>query len=288
MTRILSSPRVAAGRAGRSAPWLWLTAPISLLLAVAAGGELLISGLFRGDARYLVVQAFGQDYVTLLVALPALVICAILAGRGYERARLVWLGGLVYVVYTYTIYAFHVRFNPLFLVYVALLGLSIYALAGGLATTDFERIKARVTSKTPVGAVSVFLVVIAGLFYLTWLGEVVPALLAGEVPRSVADNGTPTSGVHVLDMAWILPATALAAWWLRRGRPIGYALAGVLLSFFSMLALAIMAMMVAMILYGQPVAPLMAVVFGIVAAASAGMLLWYLRGFKEPPRPTRR
>ena len=279
MARLSSGPKKVGTQTVRSAPWLWLTAPVSLLLAVAAGGELLVGGLFRGDAPYLIAQALGQDYVTLLVALPALVIGAILAGRGAERARLVWLGGLVYVVYTYTIYAFHVRFNPLFLVYTALLGLSIYALAGGLATTDFERIKARTTHQTPVRAVSVFLAVVAGLFYLTWLGEVVPALLAGEVPQSVTDNGTPTGGVHVLDMAWILPAAALTAVWLRRGRPIGYALAGALLSFFSLLALAIMAMMVAMVLYGQPVAAGMAAVFGVVAAASAGMLAGYLRGW---------
>jgi hypothetical protein len=47
------------------------------------------------------------------------------------------------------IYAFHVRFNPLFLVYVALLGLSLYALIGGLATTDFQAVKARFTEKRP-------------------------------------------------------------------------------------------------------------------------------------------
>ena len=29
--------------------WLWLTAPIAVLLAIAAGSELLVDGLFRGD-----------------------------------------------------------------------------------------------------------------------------------------------------------------------------------------------------------------------------------------------
>ena len=50
------------------------------------------------------------------------------------RAQLIWLGVLVYLIYTYVTYAFVVRFNPLFLVYVALLGCSLYALIGGLAT----------------------------------------------------------------------------------------------------------------------------------------------------------
>jgi hypothetical protein len=260
--------------------WLWLTAPIAVLLAVATLGELLADGVLRGTP-YFVAQAIGQDFVTLALALPALVVGAILARRGSGRARLVWLGALTYVVYTYAIYAFVVEFNPLFLVYVALLGCSLYALIGGLATTDFEGLRASFARETPVRAVSIFLAAMAVLFYFTWLSEVVPALIAGEVPQSVTDNGTPTNAVHVLDMAWILPAVALTAVWLRRGRARGYALAGVLLAFLTLLAIAIVAMMVAMSLYGQPVALGMGAVFGVLSAISAGMLAWYLRGLKE-------
>ncbi len=81
--------------------WLWLSAPIAPLLAVAAGSGLFVEGLYR-DPPSLVSQAIGQDLVTLVVALPALVIGAILASRGSERGRLVWLGVLGYVVYTRT------------------------------------------------------------------------------------------------------------------------------------------------------------------------------------------
>lgn len=118
--------------------WLWLTFPIAVLLALAAGVGLFTAGLYR-DTPGLVAQAIGQDIVTLIVALPALVISALLASRGSQRARLVWLGVLVYVVYTYASYAFGIRFNPLFLAYVALLGCSTYALIGGLLTTDRSR-----------------------------------------------------------------------------------------------------------------------------------------------------
>jgi hypothetical protein len=206
---------------------------------------------------------------------------AILAGRGSERARLVWLGTLAYVLYTYVIYAFQVHFNPLFLVYVALLGLSLYALIGGLATTDFKALRARFTESTPVKAVSVFLAVVAVLFYFVWLSEIFPALLSGGVPQSVTQVGTPTSGVPVLDMAWILPGLILTAVWLWRKRAIGYVLAGALLTFLALLVLAIVAMTVAMSLYGQPVAVGMAVVFGILSALSLGMLVWYLRGVRD-------
>lgn len=275
-----SDKSVEDARVERQKVWMWLTAPVAVLAAIAAGSELVVDDLFRGDAPFFVAQAIGQDFVTLAVALPALMVAAILAGRGSGRGRLVWLGVLTYLVYTYAIYAFATRFNSLFLVYVALLGCSLYALIGGLATTHFEGLKARFTSRTPVKAVSVFLAVVAVLFYVLWLSEVVPALISGEVPQSVAENGTPTNGVHVLDMAWMLPAMALTSVWLWRKRAIGYVLAGGLLTFMSLLTLAIMAMIASMKLYGQPVALAPAAIFLVLSAVSTGMLVWYLKELK--------
>ena len=254
--------------------WVWLSAPIALLLAVAAGSGLFVEGLYR-DPPSLVAQALGQDIVTLVVALPALVIGAILASRGSERGRLVWVGVLGYVLYTYLTYAFGIRFNPMFLVYLALLGCSLYALIGGLATTDFEALKARFTQRTPVKVVSVFLLVVAILFYLVWLSEALPAVLAGGVPQSVVADGTPTNVVHVVDMALLLPGMLLTAIWLWRKRAIGYVLAGALLTLLALLKLAIVAM--AVLEMSLPVAAF----FGILSALSLGMLVWYLRGFKE-------
>lgn len=254
--------------------WLWLSAPIALLLAVAAGSGLFVEGLYR-DPPSLVAQAVGQDVVTLVVALPALVIGAILASRGSERGRLVWLGILGYVLYTYLTYAFGIRFNPMFLVYLALLACSLYALIGGLATTDFEALKARFTQRTPVKVVSVFLAVVAVLFYLVWLSEALPAVLAGGVPQSVVADGTPTNVVHVVDMALLLPGMLLTAIWLSRKRAIGYVLAGTLLTLLALLKLAIVAM--AVLEMSLPVAAF----FGILSAISLGMLVWYLRELNE-------
>jgi len=279
-----ATKRSGKGAASRGTAWLWLTAPVAVLAAVATLGELFFSDVFRRDTVYLVVQALGQDVVTLGIALPALVIGALLAGRGSGRARMVWLGALLYLVYTYAIYAFQVDFNPLFLVYVGLLGCSLYALIGGLATTDMKGTRARFGAGTPTRTVSIFLAVVAAMFYLVWLSETLPAVLSGGTPQGVLDNGTPTSAVHVLDMACVLPAMALTSVWLRQGRALGYVLAGVLLTFLTLLAAAIVGMMVAMWAEGQPVALGMALVFGLVSAASLGTLLWYLGGYGKEAR----
>jgi hypothetical protein len=259
--------------------WLWLSVPITILLAIAAGYGVFIDSLYR-DTPSLVAQAIGQDTITLVIAIPALVIGAFLTSRGSLRARLIWLGVLVYVAYTYASYAFGIRFNPLFLIYIALLGCSTYALIGGLVTTDWTSVKAGFTERTPVRAVSIFLMVIAGIFYLMWLSEALPASLSGIPPQSVTEDGTPTNVIHVLDMAWLLPALVITAVSLWRKQPIGYALAAALLANLVFLALAILAMVMFQARGGEPVVIPLVVIFVALFAVSTGMLIWYLRGLK--------
>jgi hypothetical protein len=262
--------------------WLWLTFPIAILLAIASAGGIFINGLYR-DNPYFVAQAIGQDFISLVVVLPALIITAFLASRGSSRARIIWLGVLIYLVYTYVVAAFDVNFNLLFLVYVALLGCSLYALIGGLATANLPGIKKYSTEKTPVKAISIYLALLAILFYFLWLREIVPALMVGEIPQSIQDNGTPTNAVHVLDMAWILPAFGITAISLWRKQALGYTFAGVLLSYGVLLTLAILSMVASMIMSGYPVAIPNVMIFGILFALSLGMLIWFMKNLKSPP-----
>ncbi len=255
--------------------WLWLTYPIAILMALAASVGLFGSGLYR-DNPSLLAQAIGQDLVTLFLALPALVMSAYLAGRGSIRARLVWFGMLVYVAYTYASYAFGIRWNPLFLSYVALLGCSAYALIGSLGSVDRAAIKAAFTTRTPIRAVGIFLLVIAGVFYLMWLSEAVPASLAGTVPQSVQQDGTPTNVIHVLDMGLLLPGLAIAAVSLLRKRPLGYTLSAAFLVNLVFLAPAVLSMAVFQARAGEPAPAPMLVVFIALFGISAGMLIWYL------------
>ncbi len=261
--------------------WLLLTWVIAPLLAIAARCGIFIHGLYR-DTPYFAVQAVAQDFISLTVVLPTVVISAFLARRGSQRALLVWLGALVYLVYSYAIDAFVVRFNSMFLVYVALLGCSLYALIGGLATASVVSIKASFTEHTPIRTVSTFLAMLAVLFYALWLRETVPALLSGAVPPSVQQNGTATNAVHVLDMAWMLPAFLITAITLWRNRALGYVLGSAALSFVTLLALAVLSMVVFFIRVGYPVAVPQVLVFAVVFVLSLGLLFSYLKALQSP------
>jgi hypothetical protein len=284
-SRSVQSTHQALQLKGRAVDvWPLLSIPIAVLVTVAAGSGVFVPRLYR-DVPFFAVQAVAQDVVTLFVVLPTLVVSAWLAARRSDRGRVVWLGVLVYLVYSYIIDAFVVRFNPMFLVYVALLGCALYALIGGLLTTDMDGIRARVVGRGPVKSVSALLAVLAVTFYAAWLSEAVAATLAGTVPPSVQQNGTPTNAVQVLDMAWMLPAFLMVAVNLARKTALGYALAAVALTFVALLTLAVLSMAVFMVRGGYPVSVPQILIFGTCLVLSVGLLGWYLRALRSSAGP---
>jgi hypothetical protein len=84
-----------------------------------------VDSVYARETEDFAAQGVGQD-IANLIAYPILLLLAWAASRGSVRAYLAWLGILIYSGYSYAIYAFDVGFNALFLVYVAVLGLSIY------------------------------------------------------------------------------------------------------------------------------------------------------------------
>ena len=204
-----------------------------------------------------------------------------MAARGSQRAWLVWLGALSYVVYSFVIYAFAVQYNRLFLAYVAVLGCALWALIGGMASTDWEGVKARFSPHVPAKPVSLYLMVLAAFFYVLWLGVEMPALMSGSVPKEVTESGLLTNPVHVLDLAMMLPAMLVAGVLLWRRRAIGYGLAAMLLVNALFQDLAIASMMVFSVRAGLPGGPVP--MFVAMAAVTLGLLYTYLRRMGDSP-----
>src|SRR4051794_13669143 len=135
---------------GRTASiWLRLTAPIVVLALASSLTGLLVDRTYANETANWAGQAVGQD-IANLVAFPVLVWCAIVAVRGSLRAYLLWLGLLAFSAYSFAIYAFAMHFEPLFLVHVAVFGMSVYALIGGLASLDVKGVKASLSDRAPV------------------------------------------------------------------------------------------------------------------------------------------
>lgn len=207
---------------------LWLSGLILLLAVPVHLIGLFVPGIYR-DPAVLVPQNVGTDLVTLCVVIPLLAIAAIAMRHGSLRARLLWLGALGYLVYAYGMYALGVHWNPLFLAYLTLFGLSFFALTIGLIGTDAPRVRDRTRGRAPVRSVAGYLIGIVVIVAGLWLAEEIGAVLRGSVPASVVQTETPTNIVHVFDLGIVLPAFVVAAVMLLRDRPWGYVLAGTLL-----------------------------------------------------------
>lgn len=203
--------------------WFWLGAAAALLGAAGSVVGLVRPATIYGrETTVLADTATAQDLVNLLIVAPLLVILGWRAHRGHLPAYLLWVGCLAFTAYNYAIFSFSVHFGPLFLLWVAVLGLSTFALIGGLSTVDLAVIKESFADR-PVRWPAIIVIAIAALFTLLWLREIVPDLLAGAPSQSAGDWGVPTNPVHVLDLAFFLPAAATSGILLLRRHRLGYA-----------------------------------------------------------------
>jgi len=261
--------------------WLWLSiAAASLAMAGSLIG-LSVDSIYARLTPAFLPQALAQDIANLAIASPAILILAALSLRGSLRAYLLWLGMLTFTVYNYVIYTFSIPFGPLFLLWVAVLGLCIYALIGGVTAVDHRLVMTHYTSRRAVTVIAWSLIVIAALFGLLWLSEDIPALLAGVRPQSLIDMALPTNPVHILDLAFFLPAAVITGAMLLKRLPLAHTLAPGLIVFLVLTGVPILITPVVQARLGQPAGWGVVVPIGALTVLLLGMLAWLLSTIRE-------
>lgn len=248
-----------------SLPRAYVLASIAILVltVIATVVGLFVPGFYR-DAPVLLPQVYGQDLLTLVVAVPALAVSLYYAAQGSLRGYVVWLGVTSYLLYTYASYAFMTAFNELYLVYVTLFGLTLYTFVSGMVRLDAVGLK-RVIGDESVRSYAAFQLLVAVTIVVLWLAEILPATLTGTTPPSIAEANLPVNVIYSLDLGVLVPAFVLSAYWLRKRRAWGYAFAGVLLVKIATLGLAVLAMIVFMVRDGLAVALPQIVLFTILS-----------------------
>ena len=220
--------------------WLWLSVLTALFaLTGSAIGLLMPERIYGRETSVLFNASIAQDLVDLFFVAPVMLILAARASRGSLRSWACLIGFLAFTSYNYAIYAFSIHFGPLFLVWVAALGLSVFALAGSVASLSVAGLRATFTGMA-VTLPGWFLISVGALFVLLWLGEIVPDLLAGRPSTSATMWEVPTNPVHVLDLAFFLPAVCVSGVLLLRRHRMGYATAAGTLVFIGLTCLPIL------------------------------------------------
>jgi hypothetical protein len=214
---------------------------VIVLVPIATSVGLFAPAFYR-DTAWSIPQARGQDLITLVVVEPLLIAAVLGARRSRAAAPLLWLGTLAYILYTYAMYSYTTYFNALFLVYTTLFSTSLFALISLLISFDPEWVRAAIHPGMPIRTVAGYLAFVGVFFLAAWMGQIVPALLQGTVPTPVTLAKTPTSAVHVQDLAVVIPLFFAAAVWLWQRRSWGIVLAGILLLLADIMLVALLAM----------------------------------------------
>lgn len=211
-------------------------------------------GLYRHMSADVAIQGIAQDYVTLFIAIPFLLF-ALFRYRIQSLAGKYLLAGVLnYLFLTYLFYMNMAMYNSMFLVYVALTGLTFFALVLTLLSFETDRLPKIFSEKTPVKFIGGFLIFNAILIALLWLGVVVPPLLDTTIVPLAVQHYT-TLNVQAFDLSLFLPMSFVAGLLLIRKNKFGYLIAPVYLVFLSLLMLALIAKLIAMAMEGVNVIP---------------------------------
>lgn len=221
---------------------------LSILLAISLATVsyfgAFVSSTYARDSVSMGAQGIGQDLVDLFFVVPLLLLSLYLARKNNRAGILILAGTLFYIMYSFIIYAFGVHFNQMFLLYCSTLGLSLFAFLVLVAGLQNQNVKAWFNDTRLNRIIGIYFIVVAVMFYMLWLKDVVPAIIHNTVPETVSNYNLLVNPVHVIDMAFALPGLIITAILLFKKQNLGYLFAAVGLVFTIILTVALAGMVI--------------------------------------------
>jgi hypothetical protein len=237
-----------------------------------------MQGLYWFDTVNMAAQMQGNDLITLVVGLPLLVISAWLAFRGSLRGRLLLIGTLGFFLYTYMSMSMLAAYNDLFLVYVILFGLSLYAFILGMLSFDLADLPSHFSDSLPRGWMAGLMFITGTFLTLAWLGRIIPPLFNHTTP---ALENTTTLVIQAMDLVLIVPLAILAGILLLKRSAWGYLLGSVFILKTITMGLGVSAMGVNMALRGVPDSLSILVPFLMITAANLTIAVILLKNIDD-------
>src|ERR1700732_5194218 len=113
---------------------LAVMAGVAATIASVAG---FIPGVYR-DPAVVIAQSHGFD-IGNLIAVLVLGLGLLRSTRGSVRGRLVAVGALGYLLYSFVTYAFLIVLNAATVLYIAVMGFGVWSFITGLAAVDDQK-----------------------------------------------------------------------------------------------------------------------------------------------------
>jgi len=156
-----------------------------------------------------------NDYVSLIIGVPVLALCLLLALRKKTIGWLLWPGALLFVLYNSLVYILTLPLSPVYLLHLFLSTFCVYALFGLFNRIDGEILVKKLAGAIPNKLVGGVLTGFGVLFLFMALHKLVtPVFLNSAIP--ITDSATYSADI-VITFAWIIGGIQL---W--RGKPSGF------------------------------------------------------------------
>ena len=216
-------------------------------------------GLYKHMPSDVAVQGIAQDYVTLFIAVPLLILSFLAYRRNNYRAKFLLAGTAGYLLVTYLFYLTMGAYNPLFLVYASLLGLTFFLLLKVLMSIDLSILETKPGKDFPHTWIGIFLMINAFLISLMWLNIVVPPLLDGTIFPADLFHFT-TLIVQGLDLGLLLPLSFVSGLLMYKKTALGLMVGTVYVVFLAILMTALSGKIIAMAMIGVNVIPVIFII----------------------------
>jgi hypothetical protein len=238
-------------------------------------------GLYKLDSVSGASQEIGQDLVTLFIGIPFLVVASALALRGSIRGKVLLAGTLGYFLYTYMSMSMMTAYNELFLVYVALMSLSLFGFVLALMELHASNLPAHFSASFPRRLIAGYAIFLGVMLILLWTGLIVPSLLAGTAPNGLDSYSTLV--IQAMDLGFIAPTAIMTGVLLFRKSPYGYLFSAAVLVLGFTMGAGLLAMGMAQILAGVQVDPVVLVAFAALAITDMVLTVLLLRSIVNVP-----
>jgi hypothetical protein len=202
-----------------------LSTALGVVTLAATACTVLIPDVLRGT-DVMNGSARGTALVALLLGVPTLVLAMHASAIGSARGVFVWFGAVLYLAYNAFLLLLATPFNQLFLLYVAMAGLTVVTGIALVADTDLRALVRCCDQRMRVRLIAVYVWVVVASNAVAWLVAVVPPTFSSDPPDFLDGTGLTTNPVYVQDLAFWLPLMGVAAVWLWRRLTIGYLLVG--------------------------------------------------------------
>lgn len=237
------------------------------------------TGLYKHMSVDVAIQGIAQDYITLFVGVPLILISLFLARKSSLRGLFLLSGTLLYFFLTYLFYTAMAMYNEMFLAYVLLLGVSFYTLILTLFSFDLEKVTSSIISNKIFKPAGLFLIINASLIALLWLSVVVPPLINGTIfPKEVQHYTTLI--VHGFDLGLFLPAAFITGYLAIKKNQFGLLFTPIYLIFLSILMTVLVSKIVFMASAGANVIPVV-FIMPTIALTSIIFSLLILKNFRH-------